>query len=185
MAMPASSPPLMTAEEILDLDPPGKSTELVRGHLIVSEPPSTRHGVAAARLSYLIADYVYRNALGVVCGQDTGFHIATNPDTVRAPDVAFVRRERAALIPETGYARLSPDLVVEIVSPGDRPGELLSKVGDWLDAGTPLVWVIDAARRQARIHREDGSVALVAADGLLDGEEALRGFSCALAEVFR
>ena len=106
MAMPASSPPLMTAEEILDLDPPGKSTELVRGHLIVSEPPSTRHGVAAARLSYLIADYVYRNALGVVCGQDTGFHIATNPDTVRAPDVAFVRRERAALIPETGYARL-------------------------------------------------------------------------------
>ncbi|MEP7347667.1 MAG: Uma2 family endonuclease [Gemmatimonadaceae bacterium] len=183
--MPLSSPPLMTAAEVLYLDLPGKSTELVRGHLLVREPPSTRHGRVSARLLYLIADYVYRHDLGVVCGQDTGFQIAANPDSVRAPDVAFVQRERATLIPDRGYARLAPDLVVEILSPSDHPGEVLSKVGDWLDAGTTLVWVIDPARREGRVHRQDGSVAIVAADGVLDGDGVLPGFTCALAEVFR
>ena len=185
MAMPATSPPLMTAEEILALHLPHKSTELVRGHLVVREPPSSYHGRVAARLTYLIGHHAYQHELGVVFGQDTGFQIASAPDSVRAPDVAFVRKERAAEIPPRGYARMTPDLVAEIVSPGDRPGELLSKVGDWLDAGTPLVWVIDPARREGRVHRADGSVAIVPADGMLDGEEVLPGFRCPLGEVFR
>ncbi|MEO7964469.1 MAG: Uma2 family endonuclease [Gemmatimonadaceae bacterium] len=183
--MPASAPSLMTAEEILVLDLPNKSTELVRGQLIVREPPSTYHGIISARLLYLISHHVYSNELGVVASQDTGFHIATDPDTVRAPDVAFVGRARTSHIPEHGYARLAPDLAVEVLSPGDRPGELLSKVGDWLDAGVRLVWVLDPARRQARVYRADGSVAVIAMDGELEGEEVLPRFCCALAEVFK
>ena len=186
MAMPAhSTSQLLTAEQLSGLAFPGKATELVRGHLVVREPPGTRHGSIAARLSYVLADHVYRLDLGVVCSQDTGFKIASDPDTVRAPDVAFIGRARADRIPATGYAPFAPDLVAEIVSPDDRPGELLAKVAQWLDAGTTLAWVIDPGRNEARVYRDDGELAIIAAGGSLVGERVLPGFSCALADVLR
>jgi len=186
MAMPAQSiSQLVTAEELPRLHVPGKTEELVRGHLVVREPPGTRHGAVAARLTYLIADHVYRHDLGVMCSQDTGFKIESNPDTVRAPDVAFVSHARAGQIPARGYAPFAPDLVVEIVSPDDRPGEGLAKVGQWLDAGVTLVWVIDPLRREARAYGSDGALTLVSAEGELRGEPVLPGFVFTLADALR
>ena len=185
MAMRAESlSHLLTAEELLGLEMPGKTVELVRGVLVVKEPPSTHHGRVAARLTYLLADYVYRHDLGVVI-QDAGFKIESGPDTVRAPDVSFVSRSRVGDIPSSGYAPFAPDLAAEIVSPGDRPGELLAKVGQWLDAGCKLVWVIDPIRPQARVYRDDGELSIIPAEGSLDGMTVVPGFSCALAEVLR
>ena len=184
VSMPAeSTSQLLTAEELERVELPGKSTELVRGRLIVREPPSTRHGGIAGKLAYLLGDHVFRDKLGIVCGQDTGFIIESDPDTVRAPDVAFVSRSQADSIPPTGYARLAPDLVVEIVSPGDRPGELLAKVAQWLEAGSKLVWVIDAMRARAVVYRSSGDVMVAGSDGHLEGEDVLPGFRCAIAEI--
>jgi Uma2 family endonuclease len=186
MVMPADSmSPLLTADELPRVNLPGKVTELLRGQLLVREPPGTRHGSIAARLTYLLAHHVYQYALGVVCGQDTGFKIQSDPDTVRAPDVAFIGRARADRIPATGYAAFAPDLVAEIVSPDDRPGELLAKVGQWLNAGSILVWVIDPARAEAREYRDDGELRIIAADGHLDGDPVVPRFTCALADVLR
>lgn len=185
MAMPATSPPLMTADELAVLNIPHKSTELVRGRLIVREPPSTYHGHLSARLTYLLGHHVYQRELGLVFGQDTGFHIFSNPDSVRAPDVAFVRKERLEGLPRRGFARLAPDLVVEVMSPDDRPGEVLSKVGDWLEAGALLVWVIDPGRQEARAYRADGDVSVVTAEGALRGDDVLPGFECPLGELLR
>ena len=181
--MSATTQPLMTAEELLVQQPPHKSTELVRGRMIVREPPSLYHGIASARLLYLLAHHVYARKLGVVCAQDTGFHIFTDPDTVRAPDVAFIRAERATVIPATGYGRSAPDLAVEILSPGDRRGEVLAKVEDWLRAGVSLLWVIDPKRVTAKVYRGDGSIAVVSSTGELDGEDVVPGFRCTLADV--
>jgi len=181
LAMPAESKShLVTAEELPGISIPGKSIELVRGVLVVREPPSTNHGRVAARLSYLVSDHVYRHHLGAVI-QDAGFKIESDPDTVRAPDVAFVSRSRVDEIPPTGFAMFAPDLAAEVVSPNDRPGELLAKVGQWLDAGTKLVWVVDPVRAEARVYRDDGELAIVRADGRLDGWTVLPGFECALA----
>lgn len=182
--MPAGTSDLLTADDLLRIDVPGRSVELVRGRLVVREPPSAWHGKVAARLTYLLGEFVYRRNSGLLFGQDTGFRIASNPDTVRGADVAFVSIDRAAQIGRAGYPALVPDLVVEIVSPGDRPGELLNRVGDWLNAGARLVWVIDPEHEVARVHRLDGSIQLVAAHDLLDGEDVLPGFSCPLEEVF-
>jgi Uma2 family endonuclease len=185
MAMPAESMShLVTAEELPGISIPGKSIELVRGVLVVREPPSTRHGRVAARLSYLISDHVYRHDLGAVI-QDAGFKIESGPDTVRAPDVAFVSRTRVDEIPATGFATFAPDLAVEVVSPNDRPGELLAKVGQWLEAGSKFVWVIDPMRAEARVYRDDGELAIIPASRHLVGESVLPGFSCELAEVLR
>ena len=176
---------LMTADDLLHLPLPGKQAELIRGRLVVREPPGTWHGALAARLSARLSVFAERLGLGAVFSQDTGFKIASHPDTVRAPDVAFIKRERLHAIPDRGYAELAPDLAAEIVSPDDRPGELLAKVADWLEAGTALVWVIDPARKRARVYRSDGSESVVAERDALDGENILPGFTCRLDELLR
>ena len=175
---------LMTAEELLQLDVRDKSTELVRGRLVVREPPSTYHGRVQSNLNVLFGGFVHAHRLGAVFGQDTGFKIASDPDTVRAPDLAFVSRERAMLISPRGYAALAPDLVAEILSPDDRLGEVLAKVGEWLEAGARMVWVIDPDRKVAQAYRSDGIVTTIGSDGVLDGESVVPGFSCALGELF-
>ncbi len=163
---------------------PGKQVELVRGRLVVREPPSTWHGAIAANLTYLIADFVRPRGLGTVFAQDTGFKIASDPDTVRAPDVAFVVRERAALIQKRGYAELAPDLLAEILSPEDSPAEVLAKVADWLTAGTRLVWLVDPQRTEVRVYRQDGSPSVLRENDSLDGEDVLPGFVCPLMHIF-
>ena len=175
--------PLLTADELLHLSFPDKHVELVRGRLIVREPPGTWHGVVAANLTYYLSHFVRKHRLGVVLAQDTGFKIASDPDTVRGPDVAFLAAERVAQIPERGYAALAPDLAVEVLSPSDTAAEVLAKVADWLGAGTRLVWVLDRERRGARVYRPDGSIATLGPDDALDGEDVVPGFLCPLVEV--
>ncbi len=140
---------IMTAEQLERVDIPGRTTELLRGRLVVREPPGTHHGRVQSNLN-----------------------------------LAFIETARLSAIGRRGYAALAPDLAAEIVSPDDRPGELLGKVGEWLDAGTRLVWVLDPERGQARVYRADGGVAIVDASGSLDGEDVLPGFTCPLPEVF-
>lgn len=174
---------LMSAEELLRTDIPNKSTELVRGMLVVRETPGSWHGQLAARLTFLLGRHVYPPRLGQLFAQDSGFLIERDPDTVRAPDVAFVTAARTAQVGRHGYAPIAPDLAVEILSSGDRPGEVLEKVAEWLRAGTRLVWVIDPDRRVARVHRADGTIAIVHQDSALDGEDVLPGFSCPIREI--
>jgi Uma2 family endonuclease len=134
-------------------------------------------------LALRLGNHVGREGAGQVFAAETGFTLARGPDTVRAPDIAFVRRERLPTPIPVGFPEFAPDLVVEVLSPGDRPGEVLAKVGDWLEAGARLVWVIDPERRIARVYRQDGSESSITADGQLDGEDLLPGFSCPLAEI--
>jgi len=182
--VPSVLPPtLMTAEELLHLSISDKRTELVRGVLVVSEPPGYRHGRVAMELGRRIANHVVEGDLGEAFAAETGFTLARGPDTVRAPDVAFIRRERLPDPEPKGFPDLAPDLVVEVLSPGDRAGKVLAKVGDWLSAGAPLVWVVDPERRVARVYRQDGTETLLSASDSLDGEDVLPGFSCALRDV--
>lgn len=176
--------PVLTAEDVERLSLPGKQVELVRGRLVVREPPGTWHGVVAANLGRLLGEFVHRQGLGIIAAQDTGFKIGSDPDTVRAPDVAFVAQERVGLIRRRGYAELAPDLLAEILSPDDRPGEVLAKIADWLSAGTKIVWVIDSERREVRVHRQDGSLALLREADVLDGENVLPGFTLPVTQIF-
>jgi len=181
--VPAMTPTLVTADQLEHLRLPDKHVELVKGVLIVKEPAGYRHGAVAARLAKVLMDYADAQDLGQVVAAETGFTLATDPDTVRAPDAAFIRRERLPDPPPVGFARLAPDLVVEVLSPDDRPGEVLAKVADWLSAGTGLVWVVDGARRCARVYRADGSDSPVENGGVLDGEDVVPGFTCKLSAI--
>ena len=113
---------LVTADDLLHMHIADKRVELVCGVLVVSEPPGYLHGEVTARLARILGNYAEAQTLGTVLAGDAGFKLAASPDTVRGPDVAFVRRERLPQPSPAGFAALAPDLVVEILSPGDRAG---------------------------------------------------------------
>ena len=175
---------LMTADQLLHLSLPDKRSELVRGRLIVREPAGSRHGAVAARVAYRLMAHLEATGAGRVYAAETGFKIESDPDTVRAPDVAFVVRARLVEPEQAGFFDGAPDLAVEVLSPDDRPGEVLEKVGAWLGAGARLVWVIDPERRTARTYSADGSTSLIRADGILSGEDVLPEFVCALSDLW-
>lgn len=183
---------LMTAEELLVCPMPDKRVELVRGRLVVREPPGMRHGQCAARIVVALSNFLQRDrelrgvakTRGRVFTCDSGFTLARDPDTVRGPDVAYVSRERVAGSVPVGYGEFAPDLAVDIRSPTDRAGAVLAKVGDLLDAGSQLVWVVNPERQQVNVFSADGSQLVLGIEDSLSGEHVLPGFSFALAELF-
>jgi len=181
--VPGVTPPLMTSEDLLRTNTPHKRTELVRGRLIVREPAGWRHGLVTMNLATRLGQHIELTGAGKLLAAETGFTLSRDPDTVRAPDIAFVRRERLPEPSTAGFAEFAPDLVVEVLSPDDRPGETLAKVGDCIDAGSLLVWVVDPERRLARIYRAEGTESTVSDTGELTGEVVLPGFRCSLAAI--
>jgi Uma2 family endonuclease len=173
----------MSAEELMQVSIPGKRVELVRGVLLVREPSGMRQGRIVTTLSRQLADHVGTNDLGQVYTGDTGFTLTRQPDTVRAPDIAFISRARIPDPEPFGLPDMAPDLAIEVLSPSNRPGEVLTKIADWLSAGTRLVWVIDPERRVARVYRLDGSAAVLSADEALHGEDVVPGFACSLSAI--
>lgn len=173
----------MTAEELLRLNIDDKRTELVRGVLYVREPAGYQHGHVAMQFALVVGGFVRQQRLGRTFAAETGFTLQRNPDTVRAGDVAFIANDRLLNRDTRGFAEIAPDLVVEVLSPDDRPGEVLAKVADWLTAGCRLVWILDPIRRVGRVYRADGTEALLGTDDAFDGEDVLPGFACPLLEV--
>lgn len=133
----------------------------------------------------LLGQFVKANSLGVVFGAETGFKLASNPDTVRAPDPGSVRRER---IPEGGIPRDfwpgAPDLAVEVISPCDRYTDVEEKVNDWLDAGTRMVMVVNPRTRIVTVYRSHTDVARLTESDFLSGDEVVPGFTCRASELF-
>lgn len=178
------SPTPLTADDLFRCQPPDADTELIRGRMIVREPPRPAHGRVAANLCCIVLTFVRAHRLGAVYAQDTGFQITHDPDTVLAPDLAFVHRDRLPAAPDDAYGQIPPDLVAEILSPSDRSQQARRKVALWLRAGVRLVWMIEPQRRVATMFFADGAVVPVSADGALDGGEVVPGFTCSLADVF-
>ena len=130
----------MTADDLLRMPDDGFRYELVKGELRKMAPAGHEHGRVAIRFSWRLAQHVETNDLGAVYAAETGFLISTNPDTVRAPDVAFVSRKRIEGVKKAeGYWPGAPDLAVEVVSPGDTYTEVEEKAIEWLEAGTLMV----------------------------------------------
>jgi Uma2 family endonuclease len=176
---------LMTAEELLKMPKDGFRYELVKGELIRMSPAGFDHGVVGMSIGMLLAHYVKANNLGVVCLAETGFKIASDPDTVLAPDVSFVRRER---IPQSGRPTAfypgAPDLAVEVVSPGDTKKEVAGKVEARLAAGSGAVWVINPKRRTVIVYRPRGEALTLTETDELDGQDVVPGFRCRVHEIF-
>ncbi|HTU84864.1 MAG TPA: Uma2 family endonuclease [Solirubrobacteraceae bacterium] len=175
-----------TAEDLWDLADDGMRYELVRGELCVMVPPGAEHGRVAATVAGLLFVHTRETGAGITFAAETGFLLARDPDSVRAPDAAFVTSARAEAVGRTEqYWPGGPDFVAEVVSPGDTFADVEAKALDWLAAGTKLVLVVNPTRRTATTYRGPGDVQVHTGDALLDLGDAVPGWQVGLAELFR
>lgn len=177
---------LFTADELLALPTGmGKRYELVQGELRVMSPSGWRHGNVVSTLHGKLLAYVNEHKLGIMFGAETGFRLAKNPDTVRAPDIAFEAKQNIpADLPDTGFWPGAPDLAVEVLSPGDRASEVEEKTNAWLSAGCIAVWIVDPKLETVTIYRSRTEVQMNKPGDTLEGGPLLPGFSCAVKELF-
>jgi Uma2 family endonuclease len=176
-----------TADQLLELPTGmGKRYELVEGVLRVMSPSGWKHGNVVSNFHTKLASYVEHHDLGMMFGAETGFRLARNPDTVRAPDIAFIAKEHLPdEEPSEAFWPGVPDLAVEVLSPGDRTGEVDEKIDAWLAAGCRAVWVVDPKRRTVTVYESRTNVRVAGADDELTGEPVVAGFTCRVDELFR
>jgi len=183
--MTAATSTSITAEQLLRMPSDGHRYELVAGELQQMVPAGWRHGEIAGYLDRWLNPFVAQHGLGRVYIADTGFLLSRDPDTVRAPDIAFIRKERMpATPPQEAFWPGAPDLVVEVVSPGDTFREVDEKVQDWLRAGAAMVWVVNPTMRTVTVYRSPINVKTLTAQDTLSGEDVVPGFECPLREIF-
>ena len=180
-----STKTLLTGDDLWKLVADGSRYELSRGELVPMTPVGIPHSVIVGRLMKLLSIHVDEHRLGLV-GTEGGFKLHRNPDTLRAPDIAFISRARLERegMPEK-FADFPPDLAVEVLSPDDTASEIARKVDEYLAAKVPLVWVVDPGIQKITVYRSLRDIHVVSAGEELDGGEVLPGFRLKVEEIFR
>lgn len=175
----------MTADELLAMPDDGYRYELVKGELIRMAPTGDEHGDITMALATALNNHVKINSLGKVYAAETGFKLESDPDTVRAPDIAFVSRERwqsTGRLP--GFRAGAPDLAVEVLSPSDRVSRVEGKVAQWLEAGARVVWVASPKLHTVTVYRSLIDIVTLTEKDNLDGGDVVPGFQIKVAEIF-
>jgi Uma2 family endonuclease len=174
----------ITADELFDMPHHGMRLELVRGELRTMPPAGFEHGDIAMQF-WRLAQFVRDKNLGRCCSAETGFRLANDPDTVRAPDFAFVSRQRMpAEGPPKKFFPGAPDLAVEVLSPGDTTAEVDEKVLDWLNGGCRAVWVVDPRLRTVTVYHSPTEIRVCTSDGELADDTVVPGFRCKVSDLF-
>ena len=182
----ATIPRLVTAKEFAMMPDDDMRHELVNGEVIeLSGPPMPTHGRTQAKTNDALERFVEPRGLGETF-VETGFLITRAPDTVRAPDVALVLADR---LPDgdlpRAYFPFAPEIAVEVVSPSDTPSAAHERALMWLDAGSPLVWMLFPDSRSVTVYRADGEIFTLGEDDVLDAAPVLDGFSVNVSDLFR
>jgi len=176
---------IMTADELLQLPRGEFRYELILGALRTRTLAGCEHGAIAQGIGVRLGMYVREGGLGLVAAAATGFLIARDPDTVRAPDAAFVSKaqlERCGI--PVAYFPEAPELAVEVVSPDDTAEEVDSKIRSWLDAGTKLAWVVYPTGHTVTVYRSLEDIQVLTEKETLSGESVVPGFECQVADLF-
>lgn len=174
-----------TAEQLAQMPSDGNRYELVQGVLNMMSPAGGRHGRVTVRINKLLAIHVDDHRLGETFAAETGFLLARNPDTVRAPDAAFVGQDKMnTLEDDSGFLPFAPDLAVEVVSPNDTFADVENKAFAWLDSGTRLVLIVEPESETVHAYRSRSNIAVLKSTEVLDAMDAVPGWSVKVSEFF-
>ncbi|MFC1759196.1 Uma2 family endonuclease [Planctomycetota bacterium] len=177
---------LTTADELFAQPADGYRYELVSGELRMMSPAGGRHGRIAYRLGQILGNHVDEHMLGIVFAAETGFRIDEDPDTVLAPDVAFLSQKRFDQIDDdTSYLPIAPDFVVEVTSPNDRFSRVESKAFSWLEAGTRLVLLVDPETENIHAYRSRTNIRVYEKNETIDCSDAVKKWTLDVERVFR
>ncbi|MBI4594775.1 MAG: Uma2 family endonuclease [Candidatus Tectomicrobia bacterium] len=176
---------LMTAEELANLPEDDYRYELVEGELIRMSPTKPQHGKIAAKIIRILGNYVEAKGLGEVYGTDTGFIIRRHPDTVRAPDIAFVSRERIPEESGESFFSFSPDLAVEVLSPDESAMEVQDKIEGYFQGGSRVVWVVNPKTKTVTVYLSPSDIHVLTINNLITCGQVIPGLSFPVADIFR
>jgi Uma2 family endonuclease len=177
--------PLLTADQFMELADDGRNLELVRGKVIEMSPPYFLHGIVCSNINRHLGNFGHESGHGYALCNDTAVKTMTGPDTVRGADVSYFSYARFPIDPSVILPAIPPDLVVEVASPGDRRGEILTKVGEYLNVGVMVVWMVYPKTRRIVIYRGGDQEPIVCMNSdILENMPELPGFRCAVADFF-
>jgi Uma2 family endonuclease len=174
---------LVTAEELEKFPDDDYRYELVEGRVIRMSPVGFQHGRIVMDFGAKLNIHARTHNLGAVL-TEVGFTLRSSPDTVRAPDIAFIKQDRIPSVDPRGFWKGPPDLAVEVLSPDDRPMEVRTKVAEYLTYSVPLVVVLDPDRKTVSVFRHGVQPVTLGSDDELDLDEVVRGFRCRVREIF-
>ena len=184
--MSTTSTALMTAEELMELPDDGFRYELINGELEKMPAPGLPHGRIAFQLSVYLGQFILEHGLGKGFASETGFKLSSDPDTVLAPDFAFVTNERFTEISKTeGYGVGAPDLAVEVLSPSDRPGKVTQKISRWFSFGTRQLWIVDPKHSTVTVYRSTTDATTFSGSDYLESQDLFPGFRISLDKIFK
>ena len=182
---PQASPLRMTFAEAAELDPEAYPGELVEGEWVPVTRSTYRHGEIATNVAFVLKLYAKEHPEWMVSSNDPGTKLKRRPDSLRGPDVAVVRRDRAPQgRGEKGWLEGAPELAVEILGDSQSMTQLLRKGLEYLRAGSEMVLLLDPGAEQVVVARPPDHFRVLGAGETLAGEEVLPGFSCAVEELF-
>lgn len=173
----------MTANQLFARSSELGRCELIQGELNMMSPAGGDHGDIAMLIAFGIKPYWDQHG-GKIYAAETGFVLERNPDTVRAPDVAYISKDRLDTARTSKFIPIAPDFVAEVLSPNDRAEEVATKVQWWLDHGVKLVWVADPANRCVTAHLPNGDAHVYRKGDRITGEDVMPGLSVAVTDLF-
>ena len=175
----------ITAQELLKMPDDGLRYELVKGEIKKMPPAGYEHGKTSINITTPLDGHVRKNDLGAVCAAETGFLLSSDPDTVLAPDVAFISRKRIQEVGDVkGYWPGASDMAIEVISPTDIYTEVEEKALQWLNAGTRMVIVADSRKRTLTIYRSLNDITVLTVEDTLDGGDIVPGWRIAVDDIF-
>ena len=176
----------LTAEAMFAMSSTLGRAELLEGELIRTSPAGFEHGSITLKLAWPLARYVEEHQLGIVCAAKTGFLLERSPDTVRAPDLAFVTQARVDQMGVVkGYWPGCPDLVAEVVSPSDTYSEVQAKALAWIDAGCKVVWIVDPKQKHVTEFRSETKIRVFTMKDRLAASDVFGDWSIAVGKLFQ
>ena len=175
---------LVTADELLMMPDDGYRYELIRGVLIRKMPTGEPHGIVVVLTAHHITQYALSSGNGQTRTGETGYILDKDPDTVRAPDVAWYSPENVPPPGTQGFPDVVPDLVVEVQSPSNSDREMAAKAAMWLSYGAKMALVMNPRTETVIMHKPDSAPITLTVDDVLDGGDVLPGFSCPVRSFF-
>lgn len=180
----AAQDKLITGEELSQMGDIGPC-ELIDGRIVPMTPTGSAHGRIGGNFYRALDDFVRPRGLGTVLVGEVGIFTQRNPDRVRAADVLFISNESYGRRSGTsGYLEVAPELVVEILSPGDRAMDTMQKLREYFGISVKLVWVADPEARKVYVYRSVTDVREFGENDRLPGDDVLPGFDASVAALF-
>ena len=174
---------LLTAKDLAEIGEDAEFCELVDGELVKMSPSRLPEARVVSRMHLLLGTFVSQHRLGEIFGPDLGYELTLY--RVRAPDVSFVSAEKIAAYGNPWeFAKLVPDLVVEVISPDVKHGYLQRKIRDYFEAGVRLLWIVDPELQTVTVSRSPVNLRILTTADTLTGEDVLPDFSCPVTELF-